>query len=93
MDLRGNSDRNRIENQLQLIRSRTVAKGAIEKLWSIKKNSLDLFDSNPFYPRGQTLRTNIKEIISLGMYDNERTSQIIIPKIILIKSENDTQVN
>ena len=72
MDLRGNSDRNRIENQLQLIRSRTVAKGAIEKLWFIKKNSLDLFDSNPFYPRGQTLRTSIKEIISLGMYDNEK---------------------
>ena len=69
MDLRGDRERNRIENEVQLIRSRTVAKASIEKLWSIKKNNLDLFGSFPFYPRGKRLRKIIKEMISLGLYD------------------------
>ena len=69
MDLRGDRERNRIENELQLIRSRTVAKVAIEKIWSIKKNNLDLFGSYPFYPRGKRLRIFFKELVSLGLYD------------------------
>ena len=69
MDLTGDRERNRIENELQLIRSRTVAKATIEKLWSIKKNNLDLFGSYPFYPRGKRIRTIFKELITLGLYD------------------------
>ncbi|MEL1226690.1 MAG: polysaccharide biosynthesis tyrosine autokinase, partial [Candidatus Neomarinimicrobiota bacterium] len=69
MDLTGNRERHRIENDLQLIKSRNVAKATIEKLWSIKKNNLDLFGSYPFYPRGKRLRTFIKEMISFGLYD------------------------
>ena len=69
MDLTGDRERNRIENELQLIRSRTVAKVAIEKLWLIKKNNLDLFGSYPFYPRGKRLRTYFKEMVSFGLYD------------------------
>jgi hypothetical protein len=69
MDLTGDRERNRIENELQLIRSRTVAKAAIEKLWLIKKNNLDLFGSYPFYPRGKRLRNYFKEIVSFGLYD------------------------
>ena len=44
MNLTGDRERSRIENELQLIRSRTVAKATIEKLWSIKKNNLDLLE-------------------------------------------------
>ena len=69
MDLTGDRERSRIENELQLIRSRTVAKATIEKLWSIKKNNLDLFGSYPFYPRGKRIRTMVKELITLGLYD------------------------
>jgi len=69
MDMTGNHDRNRIENQLQLIKSRYVAKVSIEKLWTIKKNSLDLFDSYPFYPRGRRVRQLLKELITLGLYN------------------------
>ena len=69
MDLTGNRDRNRIENQLQLIKSRTVAIATIEKLWFIKKNNLDLFESYPFYPRGRRARQFFKELISFGFYD------------------------
>ena len=76
MNLTGDRERNRIENELQLIRSRTVAKAAIEKLWSIKKNNLDLFGSYPFYPRGKRLRTYFKEIISFGLYDPKQDAPI-----------------
>ena len=76
MDLRGDRERNRVENQLQLIRSRTVAKAAIEKLWLVKKNNLDLFGSYPFYPRGKRFRTYLKEITSLGFYDPKNDAPV-----------------
>ena len=74
MDLTGDRERNRIENELQLIKSRSVAKVAIEKLWSLKKNNLDLFGSYPFYPRGKRIRTYLKEIVSLGLYDPKQNA-------------------
>ena len=57
MDLTGNRERNRMSNQIQLIRSRSVAKATIKKIWLIKKNNLALFGSYPFYPRGRRART------------------------------------
>ena len=69
MDLTGNRDENRIKNELELIKSRKVAKATIEILWKNKKNNLALFESYPFYPRGIRARRFIKEIISLGIYD------------------------
>ena len=72
MDLTGDRERNRIQNELQLIKSRNVAKATIERLWSIKKNNLDLFGSYPFYPRGKRARTYFKEILTLGLYDPEQ---------------------
>ena len=50
-----------------MIKSRSVAKVAIGKLWAIKKNRLDLFGSFPFYPRGKRLRTYFKEMERLGL--------------------------
>ena len=40
MDLTGNRDRNRMTNEMQLIRSRSVAKAAIKEIWPNKKNSV-----------------------------------------------------
>ena len=40
MDLTGNRDRNRMSNEIQLIKSRSVAKGTIESIWDQKKNNL-----------------------------------------------------
>ena len=40
MDLTGNRDRNRMSNEIQLIRSRSVAKETIEIIWPHKKNNL-----------------------------------------------------
>ena len=69
MDLTGNRGRNRMTNEIQLIRSRSVAKETIERLWPNKKNSLALFGSYPFYPRGRRARTLMKELFTLGLYD------------------------
>ena len=34
------------------------------------------FGSNPFYPRGRRPRTYLKEILSFGVYDNEKDKPI-----------------
>ncbi len=69
MDMTGNRDRNRIENEIQLIKSKTVAKAVIKNIWEIKRNSLDLFGSYPFYPSGRELRKSLKKIFAFGFYD------------------------
>jgi capsular exopolysaccharide synthesis family protein len=69
MDLTGNRDRNRMTNEIQLIKSRSVAKDAIKEIWLHKKNSLALFGSYPFYPRGRRARLMAKEIMTLGLYN------------------------
>ena len=76
MDLTGNLSRTRMSNEIQLIRSRSVAKKTIEIIWRHKKNSLALFDSYPFYPRGRRVRTLFKELITLGLYDPESEAPI-----------------
>lgn len=69
MDLTGSRERNRVTSEIQLIKSRSVAKATIEAIWPHKKNNLALFGSYPFYPRGHRLRILIKEIVTLGLYD------------------------
>jgi len=69
MDMTGNRERNRIENEIQLIKSKAVAKAVIKNMWDIKRNSLDLFGSYPYYPRGREFRKSLKKLISFGLYD------------------------
>ena len=76
MDLTGNRDRNRMSNEIQLIKSRSVAKGTIESIWNQKKNNLALFDSYPFYPRGKRVRVLLKELLSMGLYDSKSNGPI-----------------
>ncbi len=76
MDLTGNHDRNRMYNEMQLIRSRSVAKKTIEIIWPYKKNNLALFDSYPFYPRGRRVRNLLKELFTLGLYDPQSQAPI-----------------
>tara|TARA_B100002052_G_scaffold187119_1_gene170481 strand:+ start:662 stop:3001 length:2340 start_codon:yes stop_codon:yes gene_type:complete len=76
MDLTGNRDRNRMSNEIQLIKSRSVAKGTIESIWDQKKNNLALFDSYPFYPRGKRIRVLLKELFSMGLYDSKSNNPI-----------------
>jgi len=76
MDLTGDRDRNRLFNEIQLIKSRSVAKKTIEIIWAHKKNSLALFGSYPFYPRGKRARTLFKELFTLGLYDPKSEAPI-----------------
>ena len=76
MDLTGNRDLNRMTNEMQLIESRSVAKDVIKEIWPHKKNNLALFESYPFYPRGQRARTSLKELFTLGLYDPQSEAPI-----------------
>ena len=76
MDLTGNRDQNRMTNEMQLIESRSVAKATIKEIWPNKKNSFALFGSYPFYPRGQRVRTSLKELFTLGLYDPQSDAPI-----------------
>ena len=69
MDLTGNRKLNRMSNEIQLIKSRSVAKKTIEIIWPHNNNNLALFGSYPFYPRGRRARTLLKELLTLGLHD------------------------
>ena len=70
MDMTGNRDRDRMINEIQLIKSRRVVKATIKEIWPNKKNNLALFGSYPFYPRGRRVRTFLKEFFTLGIYNS-----------------------
>ena len=76
MDLTGNRDRDRMINEIQLIKSRSVAKATIKDIWNKKKNNLALFGSYPFYPRGRRVRQIVKEIFTLGLYNPRNDAPI-----------------
>ena len=70
MDLSGNMNQKRMINEIQVIKSRLLAKKVIEVLWnSERRNNLHLFGTRVFLPRGQRLRQTIKELFTLGLYD------------------------
>tara|TARA_B100001250_G_scaffold206644_2_gene177380 strand:+ start:2550 stop:4889 length:2340 start_codon:yes stop_codon:yes gene_type:complete len=78
MDLSGNMSQKRMINEIQVIKSRLLAKKVIEVLWnSDRRNNLHLFGTRVFLPRGQRLRRTIKELFTLGLYDSNSN----IPKI------------
>ena len=61
MDLSGNLNKQRMINEIQVIKSRLLAKKVIEVLWnSERRNNLHLFGTRVFLPRGQRLRQTIK---------------------------------
>tara|TARA_B100001123_G_scaffold450039_1_gene618180 strand:+ start:72 stop:2435 length:2364 start_codon:yes stop_codon:yes gene_type:complete len=70
MDLGGNQNQNRMINEIQLIKSRALAKKVVQELWdSNRRNNLHVFGTRKFYPRGQRPRKIIKELLTLGLYD------------------------
>ena len=78
MDLSGNMNQKRMINEIQVIKSRLLAKKVIQVLWnSERRNNLHLFGTRVFIPRGQRFRQTIKELFTLGLYDQNSN----IPKI------------
>jgi len=69
MDLSGQR-KNKIINEIQLIKSRSLAKRVVETLWnSNRRNNLHIFETRIFYPKGQRIRNIFKTIISFGRFD------------------------
>ncbi len=63
-------NKNRMENEMQLIKSRALAKEVVKEFWnSDRRNNLHIFGTRVFYPRGQRARKLLKELLTLGLYD------------------------
>ncbi len=70
MDITGNRSQNRMINEMQLIKSRALAKEVIKVLWNTdRKNNLHLFGTRIYYPKGERVRRIIKELVTLGLHD------------------------
>mgnify|MGYP001253282504 FL=1 len=67
----GNADNTaQINNKILLIKSRALLESVVQEYWnSNRRNNMFLFNTRNFYPKGQTIRTLIKEIFTLGLYD------------------------
>ena len=70
MDFSGNTNKNRLVNEIQVIMSRSLAKEVVKDLWdSERRNNLHIFGTRKFYPKGHNFRNMLKTLVSLGMYD------------------------
>ena len=70
MDFSGSRSQNRMINEISVIKSRVLAKEVVKSLWnSERRNNLHIFGTKVFFPKGQRIRTTIKELFTLGLYD------------------------
>ena len=70
MSIGGYRQNSRMSNEVQLLRSRRVAKEVVKRLWlSDLRNSLNIFGTRIFYPKGEMARRIVREFFSLGFYD------------------------
>ena len=73
-----NSTMNQITNKIQLLRSRTLAEDVVKSFFnSSRKNNLFLFGTRKYLPAGQRIRTILKELFTLGLYDDEESKKPI----------------
>ena len=78
MDLSGNRNQNRIINEIQVVKSRAVAKEVVKVLWnSNRRNNLHIFGTRIFYPKGQRLRRVIKELLTFGLHDGSLAKPLV----------------
>jgi len=78
MDLSGNRNQNRIINEIQVVRSRAVAKEVVKVLWnSNRRNNLHIFGTRIFYPKGQRLRRIVKEFLTFGLHDGALAQPLV----------------
>ena len=66
---------NQIINEINLIKSRSVAEKVVDYLWkNEEKNDFHIFGSRVYKPRGQRIRNFFKEFFTLGFYDAEKNN-------------------
>ena len=62
----------RISEEIEIIKSRKIAMGVIEELWDSEwRMKLHLFENKRYVPRGQWLRSAVKRIITLGIWQDK----------------------
>jgi tyrosine-protein kinase Etk/Wzc len=77
MDFTGTRSQNNILNEIQKIKSRSVAKEVIKDLWSSKRrNNLFLFGTRKSYLKGHNYKKKIKSIVSFGLWKTEEKKPI-----------------
>ena len=77
MNLSSNKDNEKLENEIQLIQSRLVAKEVVKRFWeSDHKTTMNLFKTRIYYPKGHRMRKIIKSILSLGFYSDSKETPI-----------------
>lgn len=70
LDFSGNRNQNKLTNEIQVIKSRALSMKVVEELWNSKRrNNLHVFGTRIYYPKGQNIRSFIKEFLTLGLYD------------------------
>ena len=85
MDFGGERVTNRMENEIQLIQSRALAKEVVHELWnSNRRNNLHVFGTRVYYPRGQRPRRLLKELLTFGIYDQFKKNTVVYQ---ILKSE------
>ena len=48
----------------------------VKEFWeSTRRNNMFLFNTRNFYPKGQSVRTLVKELFTLGLYDAEKAKK------------------
>ena len=53
-----------MNNKMSLLKSRALMKLVVEQFWESKrKNNMFLFGTRTYFPKGQTVRTIVKEIL------------------------------
>ncbi len=68
-----------MNNKMSLLKSRALMKLVVEQFWkSERKNNMFLFGTRKYFPKGQTVRTIVKEILTLGLYDVDESNKSII---------------
>jgi len=77
MDFSGNNRSNKISNEIQVIKSRYLAKQVIERLWnSNKRNNLHLFGTRIFYFKGHNYRKRLNQALTFGLLNSSQKKRI-----------------
>ena len=109
LDLIGNNKKVQIENEKTLITSRIVAEETVKSLWKTQhRNNLDCFGTRPYLARGQSIRKNLKKILTLGFYEHKDLDKIVheddyslgqlrnyasfIKRNLSVESQKDTEI-
>ena len=73
MDFGGSRDQDRLNNEIQKIKSRALAKEVVKRFWNSKRqDKMFLFNKREYILKGESYRNLIKKIVSFGLYKSKK---------------------